>query len=62
MIPAESNNIVAGFTIGELIYAVPKAFGLKSFAERIVAALVEPRVRIAMMWVLAFLLSTFITC
>ncbi|KAJ2935068.1 hypothetical protein H1R20_g2078, partial [Candolleomyces eurysporus] len=49
MVPAESNHLVAGFTIGELIYAIPKKLGLKSFAERFVAALVEPRVRIAMM-------------
>ncbi|RXW22083.1 hypothetical protein EST38_g3771 [Candolleomyces aberdarensis] len=49
MVPAESNRLVAGFTIGELIYAIPKKLGLKSFAERFVAAVVEPRVRIAMM-------------
>jgi hypothetical protein len=49
MVPAESNRIISGFTIGELIYAVPRKFGLKSFAERFVAAVVEPRVRIAMM-------------
>ncbi|KAJ2915437.1 hypothetical protein MD484_g4981, partial [Candolleomyces efflorescens] len=49
IVPAESNRLVAGFTIGELIYAVPKKFGLKSFAERFIAAVVEPRVRIAMM-------------
>lgn len=49
MVPDESNNLVAGFTTGELLYAVPKALGLKAFGERIVIALLEERVRIAML-------------
>ncbi|KAJ2913588.1 hypothetical protein MD484_g6832, partial [Candolleomyces efflorescens] len=49
MVPDETNNLVAGYTVSELLYAVPKKFGMKSFAERVVIALLEERVRIAML-------------
>lgn len=49
MVPDETNNLVAGYTVAELLYAVPKKFGMKSFAERVVIALLEERVRIAML-------------
>ncbi|KAJ2929425.1 hypothetical protein H1R20_g7655, partial [Candolleomyces eurysporus] len=50
MVPAETNNLVAGYTVAELLYAVPKKFGMKAFAERVVIALLEERVRIAMLY------------
>jgi hypothetical protein len=49
MVPDETNNLVAGYTVAELLYAVPRKFGMKAFAERIVIALLEERVRIAML-------------
>ncbi|KAJ2929427.1 hypothetical protein H1R20_g7656, partial [Candolleomyces eurysporus] len=50
MVPDETNNLVAGYTVAELLYAVPNKFGMKSFAERVVIALLEERVRIAMLY------------
>jgi hypothetical protein len=50
MLPAESNKEVADYTIAELLHVVPNAFGIKAFAKRITYALLEPRVRIAMLY------------
>jgi hypothetical protein len=47
MIPAESNRDVANYTTGELLFMVPTV--MRPFAERIIASLLEDRVRVAMM-------------
>ncbi|KAJ7736736.1 hypothetical protein DFH07DRAFT_753360 [Mycena maculata] len=49
MIPAQSNHDVAKHTMNELLFAVPKSFGLRPFCEGIIRSLLEDRVRIAMM-------------
>ncbi|KAJ7232708.1 hypothetical protein C8J57DRAFT_1383454 [Mycena rebaudengoi] len=46
MIPAKSNRDVANYTTGELLFMVPTV--MRPFAERIIASLLEDRVRIAM--------------
>ena len=51
MIPAETNQEVAGYTMAELCSAVPICFGLRSFAERVALCLLEDRVRVGMMYV-----------
>lgn len=52
MIPAESNKEVAYHTTQELICAVPEAFGLKAFAEKVVICLLDDQLRNAFMYVL----------
>ncbi|TFK25907.1 hypothetical protein FA15DRAFT_668062 [Coprinopsis marcescibilis] len=49
MVPVESNHLVANLTTAELIAAVPQAFGLRKFVERLTICVLEDRVRIAMM-------------
>ncbi|KAJ7617261.1 hypothetical protein FB45DRAFT_224149 [Roridomyces roridus] len=49
MLPAESNHIVATYSTGELLFPVPKAFGLRDFAEGLIRGMLDDRVRIAMM-------------
>ncbi|TFK25909.1 hypothetical protein FA15DRAFT_325647 [Coprinopsis marcescibilis] len=49
MVPAKSNHLVAKLTTGEMIDAVPEAFGFRNFVERLTFCLLEDRVRIAMM-------------
>lgn len=49
MVPAETNYHVAQHTTNELLFMVPDKFGLRSFCEGITAALLEDRVRVAMM-------------
>jgi hypothetical protein len=49
MVPADSNYKTARHTLAELLAAVPEAFGLKAFAEKIAICLMEDRVREAMM-------------
>ncbi|KIJ98542.1 hypothetical protein K443DRAFT_680660 [Laccaria amethystina LaAM-08-1] len=49
MIPAETNKEVAGYTMAELLSAVPIRFGLRSFAVRVALCLLEDRVRVGMM-------------
>ena len=51
MIPAETNKEVAGYTMTELLSAVPIRFGLRSFAVRVALCLLEDRVRVGMMYV-----------
>ena len=51
MIPAETNKEVAGYTIAELLAAVPIRFGLRSFAVRVALCLLEERVGVGMMYV-----------
>ncbi|KAK1226004.1 hypothetical protein PQX77_000663 [Marasmius sp. AFHP31] len=48
MVPAQTNHDVANFTLEELIYVVPEAFGLKNFARKASIAILEDNVRIAM--------------
>ncbi|KAJ7622151.1 hypothetical protein FB45DRAFT_753621 [Roridomyces roridus] len=49
MVPAQTNHDVARCTTGELLFTVPHAFGLRRFLEGFSRALLEDRVRIAMM-------------
>ncbi|KAJ7725936.1 hypothetical protein B0H16DRAFT_1593424 [Mycena metata] len=49
MRPAQSNHDVAMHTTNELLFMVPKAFGLRSFFEGLTRSVLEDRVRIAMM-------------
>jgi len=51
MIPTKVNQQVACYTMGELLSAVPEAFGLKNFAEKLSICMLEDRVREAMMLV-----------
>ena len=51
MIPAETNEEVAEYTITELLSAVPIRFGRRSFAVRVPFCLLEDRVRVGMMYV-----------
>ena len=51
MISAETNKEVAGYTMAELLSAVPIPFGLPSFAVRVALCLLEDRVRVGMMYV-----------
>ncbi|KAJ7629474.1 hypothetical protein DFH06DRAFT_1225821 [Mycena polygramma] len=53
MIPAQSNHDVAKYTMDELLFMVPEALGLRSFAEGLTRCLLEDRTRIAMMQPLA---------
>lgn len=49
MIPAETNRMVAEFTMDELLSAVPTSLGLKTFAQKGVIAVLDDNVRVAMM-------------
>ncbi|KAF9259411.1 hypothetical protein L218DRAFT_981552 [Marasmius fiardii PR-910] len=49
MVPAQSNHDVATYTTEELIHILPEAFGIKSFARNLSIAVLEDKVRIAMM-------------
>ncbi|KAL0565240.1 hypothetical protein V5O48_016786 [Marasmius crinis-equi] len=49
MVPDKNNKHVAYYTTEELIFWVPKTFGLKELARRAVFALIDQNVRIAMM-------------
>ena len=51
MIPAKTNKPAAGYTMAELLSAVPIPFGLRSFAVRVALCLLEDRVRVGMMYV-----------
>ena len=51
MIPAETDKEVAGYTMAELLSAVPIPFGLLSFTVRVVLCLLEDRVRVGMMYI-----------
>ena len=51
LIPAEFNKEVAGYTMAELLSAVPIRFGLRSFAVRVALCLLEDRVGVGMMYV-----------
>ena len=49
MVPAPTNADVASYTMDELLFAVPQAFGLKTFAQRIAICLLDDIVRVSMM-------------
>jgi hypothetical protein len=49
MVPAKSNHDTAAHTLNELLAAVPQAFGLKNFGQRIAISLMDDIVRKAMM-------------
>ena len=49
MVPDPTNAEVASYTLDELLFAVPQAFGLKTFARRISICLLEDIVRVSMM-------------
>jgi hypothetical protein len=51
MVPAETNRIVAGYTLDELLCPVPEAFGLRAFGVKIVVCLLDDITREAMMYV-----------
>ena len=51
MVPDPTNAEVASYTLDELLFAVPYAFGLKKFAQRVSICLLEDVVRISMMFV-----------
>jgi hypothetical protein len=55
MVPDPINAEVASYTLNELLFAVPEAFGLKTFAQRIAICLLEDAVRISMLFVNLFL-------
>ena len=55
MVPDPINAEVASYTLNELLFAVPEAFGLKTFAQRISICLLEDPVRISMLFVNLFL-------
>nr|GAT49597.1 predicted protein [Mycena chlorophos] len=49
MVPAESNRDLAQCTTDELLFAVPRIFGIRAFAEGLVRAVLDDRTRVAMM-------------
>lgn len=49
MVPAQSNHDLAGFTLEELLAAVPEFCGLKAFARRLAMCAMDDNVREAMM-------------
>ena len=51
MVPNPINAEVASYTLDELLFAVPEAFGLKTFARRVSICLLEDRVRLSMLFV-----------
>ena len=54
MVPDPINAEVAAHTMDELLFAVPKAFGLKNFAQGIAICLLEDVVRLSMLFVSLF--------
>jgi hypothetical protein len=55
MVPDPINAEVASYTLDELLFAAPEAFGLKTFAQRISICLLEDVVRVSMLFVNLFL-------
>ena len=55
MVPDPINAEVASYTMNELLFAVPDAFGLKTFAQRVSICLLDDPVRVSMMFVTLFL-------
>lgn len=51
MVPEDSNHELAGYTLGELLSAVPDALGLKGFAEKVSISLLDDIVREAMKYI-----------
>ena len=51
MVPDPINAEVASYTLNELLFAVPEAFGLKTFAQRVSICLLDDPVRISMLFV-----------
>ena len=51
MKPASTNAKVAKFTADELLFPLPKAFGIKESGRRVTVCLMSERVRVAMMYV-----------
>jgi hypothetical protein len=62
MVPSVTSRDLAEYTLGELLRAVPGAFGLRALARRMLLCLVDDRSRIAMMCVCWFrvLVMTFL--
>lgn len=67
MVPDQTNHEVALHTLDELLFAVPRG-PLRSFAERIIFALLEERLRVAMLlpkqprvihWIAGGLMNSF---
>ena len=54
MVPDPINAEVASYTLNELLFAVPEAFGLKAFAQRISICLLDDAVRVSMLLVNLF--------
>ncbi|PPQ67784.1 hypothetical protein CVT25_009088 [Psilocybe cyanescens] len=50
MVPAQSNHELAEYTLDELLSAVPRVLGLKTFGKRVAICLMDDRVRVAMMY------------
>ncbi|KAF5338296.1 hypothetical protein D9758_015757 [Tetrapyrgos nigripes] len=48
--PSKVNHDVAQFTLDELLYAVPSAFGMKEFARKVAISLLEAGTREGMMY------------
>ena len=61
MVPDPTNAMVASHTLNELLFAVPEAFGLKTFAQRISICLLDDIVRISMLFVNLFLTRNALT-
>ena len=57
MVPNLTSAEVAGHTLDELLFAVPRAFGLKAFAQRISICFLDDVVRVSMMFVTLYLAS-----
>ena len=55
MVPDPINMEVASYTLNELLFAVPDALGLKTFAQRISICLLDDIVRVSMLFVILFL-------
>ena len=55
MVPDPINMEVASYTLNELLFAVPEAFGLKTVAQRISICLLDDIVRVSMLFVILFL-------
>ena len=51
MVPDPINAEVASYTLDELLFAVPEALGLKTFAQRISICLLNDSVRVSMLFV-----------
>jgi hypothetical protein len=51
MVPDPINAEVASYTLDELLFAVPGAFGLKTFARWISICLLDDVVRVSMLFV-----------